>query len=325
MSEVAKVVNAMITQVCKQAKDDETIAQFGGCPYTMQDLIRSKTHKPDKEILTNLTSLMKYKADKLEGKDIGNKVIYKFFIKELMKCTRDVKGYKTIYEVMADPTLKRATWAETCRINSNKIDGTPQAKDMYEYHRGAKGCIAVFRPAMAKHIYTRYNATSVLDPCAGWGGRLLGAFSKNINYTGFDTNTSLAPCYDALENYLNSSKFRGTAKQCVHFEDCMGTDFSTIKYDFVFTSPPYENLELYEGMTPWTTEASFYIWLATLIKKCRDHIQPGGKVCFNISIMMYEKLTQKYHYDECSESFSLCNKKSNRGRNKKEEFCYTWC
>eukprot|EP01050_Picozoa_sp_SAG11_P013240 SAG11_NODE_1533_length_4732_cov_3.368012_7_plen_76_part_00 len=74
------------------------------------------------------------------------------------------------------------SWAETCRIGRRKINGTPKAVDVYEYHRGAKGCIAILRPSMAKHIYTRYNATSVLDPCAGWGGRLLGAFSKNIVY-----------------------------------------------------------------------------------------------------------------------------------------------
>ena len=84
--EVAKTVSSLVTQVLKEARDNETIAKFGECPYYIEDLIESKTHKPDKEILTNLTSLMKYKAEKLESKDIGNKVIYKFFIKELMKC-----------------------------------------------------------------------------------------------------------------------------------------------------------------------------------------------------------------------------------------------
>ena len=31
--EVAKVVSSIITQVVKQARDDETITKFGDCPY----------------------------------------------------------------------------------------------------------------------------------------------------------------------------------------------------------------------------------------------------------------------------------------------------
>jgi hypothetical protein len=104
----------------------------------------------------------------------------------------------------------------------------------------------------------------------------------------------------------------------------MEVDFSKIDYDFVFTSPPYENLELYEGMAPWKSEADFYSWLIALIQKCRDSIVPSGAVCFNISIPMYVKLTQKYGYSQCHEKFPLCNKKSNRGKTQKEEFCYTW-
>ena len=129
-----------------------------------------------------------------------------------------------------------------------------------------------------------------------------------------------------MQAYLSQAQVEGRRdhKQVVDFQDCMGVDFSKIDYDFVFTSPPYENLELYEGMTSWKSEADFYTWLIALIQKCRDNIVPTGSVCFNISIPMYEKLTQKYEYPHCHHKFPLCNKKSNRGKNQKEEFCYTW-
>jgi hypothetical protein len=39
---------------------------------------------------------------------------------------------------------------------------------------------------------------------------------------------------------------------------------------------------------------------------------------------MYEKLTQKYGYPYCHHKFPFCNKKSNRSKIQKEEFCYTW-
>ena len=150
----------------KITRDNDTIIKFGECPYTIQDIVHSKTETPETEILTNLSSLMKYGANFNEHKEIGNKVIYKFFIEELMKCRRDTKGYTTIYEVMEDPSLKKAVWAETCRANRREKDGIPYAVDLYEYHRGAKGCVSIFRPSMAKYIYKKYGATSVLDPCA---------------------------------------------------------------------------------------------------------------------------------------------------------------
>jgi hypothetical protein len=101
---------------------------------------------------------MKYGADVLEHKKIGNKVIYKFFIEELMKCRKDTEGYTTIYEMIEDPRLKKAIWAETCRANHRKKDGIPYAVDLYEYHRGAEGCVSIFRPSMAKYIYKKYGA-----------------------------------------------------------------------------------------------------------------------------------------------------------------------
>ena len=115
--------------------------------------------------------------------------------------------------------------------------------------------------------------------------RLLGAYSLDIDYIGFDTNTSLEHWYTNMQAYLSSFTYgRRNHKQVVDFQDCMGVDFSKIDYDFVFTSPPYENLELYEGMAPWKSEADFYAWLIALIQKCRDNIVPTGSVCFNISI-----------------------------------------
>jgi hypothetical protein len=80
----------------KITRDNDTIIKFGECPYTIQDIVHSKTETPQTEILTNLSSLMRYGANVNEHKEIGNKVIYKFVIEELMKCRRDTKGYTTI-------------------------------------------------------------------------------------------------------------------------------------------------------------------------------------------------------------------------------------
>ena len=45
---------------------------------------------------------------------------------------------------------------------------------------------------MAMEIYTKYQPTTVLDFCAGWGGRLVGACALNIKeYIGIEMNTDI--------------------------------------------------------------------------------------------------------------------------------------
>jgi hypothetical protein len=57
-----------------------------------------------------------------------------------------------------------------------------------------------FMPPYAKAIYEHFNAKSVLDPCAGWGDRMVGAASSSLveRYVCFDPNTTLRPGYAAL-------------------------------------------------------------------------------------------------------------------------------
>ena len=102
------------------------------------------------------------------------------------------------------------------------------------------------RPAAALNIYKKYGATSVLDFTAGWGSRMVAAAALGINYIGIDANKNLSPGYKKIIKLIQphtNSKINMTFKKA---ED---VDFSKLpKYDFVFTSPPYEYLEVYENM-----------------------------------------------------------------------------
>jgi DNA modification methylase len=72
------------------------------------------------------------------------------------------------------------------------------------------------------------------------------------------------------------------------WQSCLDVDFSKIDYDFVLTSPPYVNLEIYEHMTEWSDDEAFYKgFFIPLWTKCVQHIKKGGHVCFNISPKMY--------------------------------------
>jgi hypothetical protein len=176
-----------------------------------------------------------------------------------------------------------------------------------------------FKATTAMYVYKKYKATSVLDPCAGWGGRMLGAWALDIEYVGFDTNEMLIEPYQQIMNALPYSK--RDLSMC--FESSLDADFSSIDYDFVLTSPPYINLELYPGMTPFEGKEQFYKnFLIPLIDKCRKHIKPGGRVAFNISPGMYKDLTKVFKYEKASETIPLLQQKI-QGTDK-GDLIYVW-
>ena len=106
------------------------------------------------------------------------------------------------------------------------------------------GAINIFRPLAALEIYSIYNPSCVLDICAGWGGRCLGAAVWNVpKYIGIDTNNNLKDGYDKLKLFLNE---RTSTDINMYYSDAVNFDFNSLQpYDMVFTSPPYYLLEKY--------------------------------------------------------------------------------
>ena len=106
--------------------------------------------------------------------------------------------------------------------------------------------LSSMRPAAALHFYRKYNATRVLDFTAGWGSRMVAAMAGNINYIGIDSNKSLKPGYSKIKSALQP---HSTSEVKLFFKPAEDVNFSKLpRYDMVFTSPPYEYLELYEHM-----------------------------------------------------------------------------
>ena len=195
----------------------------------------------------------------------------------------------------------------------------------------------MFKSTTAKYLYKKYKAKSVLDPTAGWGGRMLGAWSLGINYTGIDTNIEMKPAYDSMIQFLDAEtgfdnnlfEVEKTFKLQMLWQSCLDVDFSKLDYDFVLTSPPYINLELYEHMEPWETDKAFYeLFFIPLWQKCIDNIKPGGHVAFNISPKMYEDAL-KHGLKPCDEDEDLLQQMGQRSEalkkgKKKQDKIYVW-
>jgi hypothetical protein len=187
-------------------------------------------------------------------------------------------------------------------------------RDIYTLY---SGIVAIFRPIIAASVYKKFNPTSILDPCAGWGGRMIAANALNMNYIGIDTNTNLIVPYTKMISHLNSSLIT------MYWNDCLSMDYSTLNYDMVFTSPPYYNSELYSNM-PRRTKEEWNEWYKSFAGKTYQHLKSKGHYAICMNGKMYEIF--KSVLGECNEKIKLV--KWTRKHAKKEspntEYIYVW-
>lgn len=153
--------------------------------------------------------------------------------------------YKSPWEQFADDSLLEDTVNRVFELN--RLPTFTNIRKMLKTRDGVKSAVN-FKPVLAKYFYDNYCPDNgiVLDPCAGFGGRLTGCISSNkgISYIGIEPhgktyigNARLASCY-ALEWKFKYSAILGCA------EDVM-RDLVSNSYDLVFTSPPFFDTERY--------------------------------------------------------------------------------
>ena len=279
-----------------------------------------------RELQKDLENLRRFDATENRNNFYGNPFLYHFQFKNLLNCRRE-KG-KTIYDIWNDPEEQKKLIENTRKRNRG---GRTAAGNVYECFRINLGSIVMFKSTTAKYLYKKYGASHVLDPTAGWGGRMLGAWALDIDYTGIDTNLELRPAYDGMIDFLNKEQeldtelFETQTSQLkMIFKSCLDVDFSEIPYDMVLTSPPYINLELYEHMEPWQSDELFYNdFFLPLFEKCLKHIKIGGNVCFNISPKMYEDAL-KHGLPECDSEEDLLQQLGQQKGKKKQDKIYIW-
>lgn len=298
---------------------------------TIQDI---ETHKTitTAELRKDLDNLNKFDATTNANNFAGNPFLYHYQFRNLLKCRR--KDGKTIYDIWNN----KEDWDKL--IDQTKLrnrGGRTAAGNVFECFRINLGSVVMFKSTTAKYLYKKYNAKNVLDPTAGWGGRMLGAWSLGINYTGIDTNVEMTPAYNDMMKFLNEETgfdnglfaIDNGSKLNMIWQSCLDVDFSKIDYDFVLTSPPYINLEIYEHMTEWDSDTAFYKeFFIPLWQKCVDNIKPGGHVCFNISPKMYEDAV-KNGLPVCHDEEDLLQQMGQRSDSlkkgkKKQDKIYIW-
>lgn len=116
------------------------------------------------------------------------------------------------------------------------------------YHMMKKKECTSFRPNNLVAIAQMFGSRKILDPSAGWGDRLAGAISLDLNngldyYCGIDPNPCVHRGYNEMIKFfgVNPKKYMLIESP---FEDAKLP--SRKKFDLIFTSPPYFDTEDYD-------------------------------------------------------------------------------
>lgn len=185
---------------------------------------------------------------------------------------------------------------------NRKSHSTPY---LSEIKRGIYFCCGLtkntmYRPQMMKLACIKYQPKRVLDPCAGWGGRMLGAVSYGAEYVGFEPNTTTFNNLKKIADFLNIND-----KVTLVCDDARNMAKHNIsKVDMVLTSPPYFDLEIYthEETQSINQMSSYQEWadgfLKEIIKLSIDHLNENGVSCWNVGKVKNRDMNDdvlKYH------------------------------
>lgn len=233
------------------------------------------------------------------------------------KCT---KGY-SFYDMLNNKSLFCCPSILSFFRNSYKVEPSgADTKYWWRFFNMCGGSISSFNPQIAMDIYKIFKPTCVLDFCSGWGGRLIGTYALNIpKYIGIDINHNLVEPYEKMKSTFSPFVITETLMFC---DDAVQFNYSAHTYDMVFTSPPYYNIEIYNGTTPRTKKewnTAFYnpVFIASY-----NGLTMGGKFCLNINTEIFHTVAFPLLGEP---NFKFALQKNNRNPDKEyKEYIYVW-
>lgn len=145
-----------------------------------------------------------------------------------------------------------------------------------------------FRISLCLEVLDLFKPKKWLDISAGWGDRLISALlSPHVQvYCGVDPNSCLHPGYNSIIKHIDPTHH----KKCTLIQDGFETaKLPDTKFDLVFSSPPFFNLEVYskeasDSLTKYTSMKTWYSgFLMPSIVKSLDYLAPGGYLVLYIA------------------------------------------
>lgn len=220
----------------------------------------------------------------------------------------DVKNYKgkSVRGLFTKAALEKAL------ITNLSMHSTPYKSEIRRMltMTGGLGNVTKYRTVTSKSIIQFYKAKRVLDPCCGWGGRLLGclAAGDDYYYIGCEPDSNTAK---GLRNILADSSIPlAVRSRGMIIEKPAEIALLEIEqmenFDMILTSPPYFNLELYTAGEQSTSIYNTWEdwsekWLKKVILGSLCCLKNGGVSCWSVKNFKSDKvypladLTRKIH------------------------------
>ena len=266
---------------------------------------------------TKMTNLIQEKQELNGRSKIGCDFLdYYFFANRLETIgNKGINFYDFLENIEYYKTKKYIQTLLTFCEENNRYVGQEIKKYYYIYGLCFGRCNA-FKITNALEFYQKYKPAHILDPFCGFGGRLVAAMLLGSDYTGIDLNVDLKTGYDKL---LTDFQSKTVSKVSLIYQDSKQVDYTKFTYDMVFTSPPYENIEIYKIGEKKTNEEwlDFY---QIVFQNTWDSLSPGGTYAININVGIYEKSLVPL----LGESHEKCELKKSTRNTKYKEYIYIW-
>ena len=154
-----------------------------------------------------------------------------------------------------------------------------------------------YRPHLSKQIIltTQKSDGILFDPCAGWGGRLLGTVAAGWKYIGCEPNV------ETYDNLMKMVAFLNIEDKVtlynLPYEDL---DLSSIiEVDIVLTSPPYFDIEIYASNNnqSYHKHSDYKNWMDNwyipMITRNISILKKDGLSCYNVMNGRCENIVER--------------------------------
>jgi len=239
------------------------------------------------------------KADNYRWDGVGSGLASSFH-PHMMECYR--KGKMSPLEFFnSDKDFKRGirkVLARYPKVNISRIREICRTENK-------AGTVNNFPPRVAKmikhHLFGDEHI-SVLDPCAGFSGRMLGFSASGISkYVGIDLSPDTVSGLNKTAEFIR--KQIDMDLSVIHGDCLEELDRVSDCFDLVFTSPPFLDVEKYKGVTP---SSDYSEWLSNFVEpfisKSVEHVRDGGY--FGLYV---EDIRRKYNLvDDCKKIAEKC-------------------
>lgn len=181
------------------------------------------------------------------------------------------------------------------------------------YMRAGLPNSSYYRPHFSKQIIemTGKSNGTLLDPCIGWGGRMLGTIAAGWDYFGCDPNQETFANVSSMLEFVQSNHNTLFNPSVTLVNDAAENCSFPNQVDIVLTSPPYFDLEVYtdDSLQSYRKYGAYDQWrdqwLLPLIDSGFDSLSDDGLSCWNVMNTSTAKLADDVFNHHIKNGYTL--------------------